>query len=320
VTGASGFIGRYVCSDLLDRGYSVRALTRDSSRVIAGVEAHTTPDLKNGAALRLAFRAVDAVIHLAGHAHTPPNQTGEAIYRAVNVDGTRAVAEAAAAERVAQMIFSSSVKAIGEGGDAPLSDESVEKPQDAYGRSKLEAEQILSQISKRDGLPVTILRFPLVYGPGVKGNLRRLLDAVWRGLPIPVGSVRNARSMLGLENIAAFIGQLLHAPLVSQRPFLLSDRETVSTETLIRLIGTGFGREPRVVKLPLRFLRGLASVGDIVARSGIPALTSDQVDRLAGSMIVDSSRAWREVGMEPPVPLRVGMARTCAWYMGGRHA
>jgi UDP-glucose 4-epimerase len=106
------------------------------------------------------------------------------MYRAVNVDGTRALAEAAAAESVRQVIFASSVKAIGEGGDASLSDNSPEKPQDAYGRSKLEAEQLLYEISAREGLPVTILRFPLVYGPGVKGNVRRLFDAIWRGLPL----------------------------------------------------------------------------------------------------------------------------------------
>jgi nucleoside-diphosphate-sugar epimerase len=241
-------------------------------------------------------------------------QTGDAKYRALNVDGTRAVAAAAAAESVRQLIFASSVKAIGEGGDDPLSDDSPEKPNDAYGLSKLEAEQVLYEISEREGLPVTILRFPLVYGPGVKGNVRRLLDAVWRGLPIPIGGVRNVRSMLGVDNIVGFISRLLQTPLVSRRPFLLSDRESVSTETLVRMIGTGLGRRPRIVKVPLRLTRCLAEIGDLVARSGIRVLTSDQVNRLTTSLIVDSSRAWREAGMNPPASLEDGIARTTAWY------
>ena len=315
MTGASGFIGRHVCFDLLRQGYSVRALTRDPTGVEPGVEARFAPDLLNVELLRTGFRGVDAVIHLAGRAHVMSDRAGEAIYRAVNVEGTRAVAQAAAAESVRQIIFASSVKAIGEGGDASLSDDSAERPQDAYGRSKLEAEQLLYEIAERGEVPVTILRFPLVYGPGVKGNVRRLLGAIWRGLPIPVGGVRNTRSMLGVDNIVAFIGQILQAPLVSQRPFLLSDRESVSTETLVRMIGTGLGRRPRIVKLPLRLLRGLASVGDLVARSGIPALTNAHVDRLIGSLIVDSSRAWREADIDPPVSLEVGITRTAAWYL-----
>jgi nucleoside-diphosphate-sugar epimerase len=304
-----------VCLDLLRQGYSVRALTRDPSRIRPGVETHLTPDLRNVEVLRTGLRGVNAVIHLAGRAHVMSGTVADAAFRAVNIDGTRAVALAAAAEAVTQLIFSSSVKAVGEGGDAPLSDESPENPLDAYGRSKLEAEQRLSEIAQSEGLPVTILRFPLVYGPGVRGNMRRIFDAVWWGLPIPIGSVHNARTLLGVGNIVAFITRLLQEPLVSRRPYLLGDRETVSTETLVRMIGTDLKRVPRLVKLPLRFLRGLASVGDIVAHLGVPALTSAHVDRLTGSLIVDSSRAWREACISPPVPLEDGIARTAEWYL-----
>jgi nucleoside-diphosphate-sugar epimerase len=315
VTGASGFIGQRMCSDLLRQGYSVRALTRDPSRIEPGVQTHLTPDLLNVELLRSGLRGADAVIHLAGRAHAMSGTAADAKFRAVNVDGTRAVAQAAAAESCRQIIFSSSVKAVGEGGNARISDESPENPQDAYGRSKLEAEQSLSEIANREGLAVTILRFPLVYGPGVKGNIRRIFDAVWRGIPIPVGDVHNARTMLGLGNIVAFISRLLQEPLASGRPYLLSDRETVSTETLVRMIGTDLKRTPRVVKLPLRFLRGLAAVGDIIAHSGMPALTNAHVDRLTGSLIVDSSRAWREARMSPPVSLEDGIAQTADWYV-----
>jgi nucleoside-diphosphate-sugar epimerase len=315
VTGAGGFIGKHVCSNLLRQGYSVRALTRDPSRVEPGVVIHLAPELRDPILLRTAFRGVDAVVHLAGHAHATSGSVGDAIYRAVNVEGTRAITEAAAAESVQQLIFASSVKAIGEGGEATLSDDTPENPKDGYGRSKLEAEQVIYEVSERRGLAVTVLRFPLVYGPGVKGNVRRLFDAVWRGLPIPVGGVPNARSMLGVENLVAFVNRLLRQAIASRRPFILSDSETVSTESLVRMIGAGLGRRPRLVKVSLRLLRGLASVGDVVALSGIPVLTSAQIDRLTGSLMVDSARAWREAGIVPPVSLQVGIARTAAWYV-----
>jgi nucleoside-diphosphate-sugar epimerase len=288
------------------------------SDVQPGANAWAIPDLRDEDLLRKAFRGADAVVHLAGHAHVMRERGDvDALYGAVNVDGTRAVAEAAAAESVRQVIFASSVKAIGEGGDAPLRDDSAERPQDAYGRSKLTAERLLYDISRREGIHATVLRFPLVYGPGVKGNVRRLFDAVWRGFPVPVAGVHNARSMLGIDNLTAFISHILHKPLSSDRPFLLGDSEAVSTETFVRMIGQGIGRKPRLVKIPLRLLRGIALIGDIAAFTGVPLLTSRHVDRLTGSLVVDSSRAWREAGISPPVPVEVGIARTAAWYLAG---
>ena len=315
VTGASGFIGRRVCSHLVRQGYTVRALIRHPSSIEPGVQAYPTPDLRSVELLRNGLRGVDCVIHLAGRAHVMSGTGADAEFRAVNVDGTRAVAQAAAAESVSQLIFSSSVKVLGEGGELPLSDDSPENPLDAYGRSKLEAERSLTEIADREGLLATILRFPLVYGPGVKGNMRRIFDAVWRGFPIPIGAEQNARTMLGIDNMVAFVSGLLRKPLAGKRPFLLSDRETVSTETLVQMIGTDLKRHPRIVKLPRALLRGVAAVGDIAARAGLPALTSAHVDRLTGSLIVDSSRAWLEAGIDPPVSLENGLAGTAAWYL-----
>jgi UDP-glucose 4-epimerase len=242
----------------------------------------------------------------------------DAAYAAVNVEGTRAVAQAAADESVVQVIFASSVKAIGETGNVPLRDDTPEFPQDAYGRSKLAAERVLSEISERRGFHATVLRFPLVYGPGVKGNLRRLFDAVWRGIPIPVAGATNARSMLGIDNICAFINRLLHEPIESVRPFLLSDRETASSEDLVRMIGRGLGRKPRFVKIPLPLLCRIGAVGDCAALLGIPSLTSGDVNRFTGSLIVDSSRAWLAAGLNPPVPLEAGISRTASWYSSRR--
>jgi UDP-N-acetyl-alpha-D-quinovosamine dehydrogenase len=305
-----------VCANLLREGYSVRALSRDPSGKRPGLDARVTPDLRDVQSLRAVFRGASAVIHLAGRAHVMADQGGDAAYRAVNVDGTRGVALAAAAESVGQVIFSSSVKAIGEGGSIALCDTTPEEPQDAYGRSKLEAERLLFEISERERLPVTVLRFPLVYGPGVKGNVRRLFDAVWRGFPIPVGGVHNRRSLLGIDNILSFLSRILATPVVSQRPFLLSDAETISTEGLVELIGSGLGRKPRIVRLPISVLRGVAGVGDVLALSGFPSFSSKHLERLIGSLTIDSSRAWREAGINPSASLQAGITQTAEWFLG----
>ena len=314
MTGSGGFIGRHVCTDLVRRGFSVRALTRDSSRVIPGVEIWANRDLLDVESLRPSFRGADAVIHLAGRAHMMFDERADEAYRLTNVEGTRAVAKAAAAESVRHVIFSSSVKAVGEGGEVRLTCDTPEAPQDAYGRSKLEAERILAEVCDAAGIVSTVVRFPVVYGPGVKGNILRLFDAVWRGIPVPVGGIANARSMLGIDNILGFLAVILDRPPASGKPFLLSDGEAVSTERLVKLIGEKLGRTARVVGVPIGLLRLFAAAGDAIASLGMPIFTSGQLERLTGSLVVDSSAAWRAAGIAPPVSLDVGIGRTAAWY------
>jgi nucleoside-diphosphate-sugar epimerase len=120
--------------------------------------------------------------------------------------------------------------------------------------------------------------------------------------------------MIGIDNITPFIERLLDEPISRPRPFLLSDKETVSVEELLWMIGKGLGRKPRPVKLPVALLQGIALMGDVIAPFGVPFLTSQQLSRLTDSLVVDSSRAWREVGLIPPVPITVGIARTAEWY------
>ena len=235
-------------------------------------------------------------------------------YRATNVEGTRAVAEAAAAEVVGQIIFASSIKAISEGGADPLNDDTPSMPRDAYGRSKLEAEEALRRVSQREGLPATILRFPLVYGAGVKGNVRRLFDAVWNGLPLPVGQIQNQRTMLGVDNLIAFLRRIVEHPITSDKAFGLGDRESESTEALIRMIGAALDRPPRIVVVPPRILHLLARIGDAASMIGARVSTSEQLKRLTGSLVIDSTRAWEAAGLEPPVSLASGIERTAVWY------
>lgn len=315
MTGAGGFIGSHVSSELIRRGYAVRALTRSGASLQPGVEVRVLPDLDDVPSLRSAFKGATAVVHLAGHAHVMSSGShGENLYRQVNVVGTRGVAEAAASASVGQLIFASSVKAIGEGGSAPFDDETPPHPEDAYGKSKLEAEKALFEIGLHRDLPIAVLRFPLVYGPGVKGNLLRLLDAVWRGFPLPVGGIQNERSMLGIDNLVAFLGQIVEGRIAKPTPLLVSDEESISTEALVRMMGGALGRQVRIINMPSSVVRVLGKLGDAAGRVGIQVFSTAAADRLTGSLRVDSARAWRLVGMRPPVPLEEGIRRVGDWY------
>jgi nucleoside-diphosphate-sugar epimerase len=315
VTGANGFIGREVSADLLRRGFTVRAVVREPTFFELGIEAYLCPQFADRNLLREAFRGAATVIHLAGRAHVMTDRDdADEVYTKINVEGTRAVAEAAAVEGVGQIIFASSVKAIGEGGSTILNDVTEPRPRDAYGRSKLAAEGVAYRIAADSGMSLTVLRFPLVYGPGVKGNVLRLFNAVWRGIPLPVGGIRNRRSMLSTGNLGAFVARLLEHPLASTQPFLLSDGDDLSTESLVRAIGDALGRKPKIFTVPMGLLRGLARVGDAATIFGLRLPTSVQIDRLTGSLIVDSSRAWNAAKISPALSLHDGLTLTAQWY------
>lgn len=275
-----------------------------------------TARLDDTNALRLAFRGASVVIHLAGHAHAMSATDREGLYRAVNVEGSRSVGEAAAAESVTHLVFASSVKAIGEGGATAVSDATPPHPVDTYGESKLEAEKTLYEIGERRRVAVSVLRLPLVYGPGVKGNMRRILDAVSRGFPLPVGGVRNERSMLGIDNLTALLARILELPAETRRPMLVSDAESVSTESLVRMIASALGKRPRILKLPPGIIRGLGEIGDFASTIGLQFFSSAAADRLLHSLRVDSSRAWQIAGFKPPIPLDEGIHRVANWYRG----
>jgi nucleoside-diphosphate-sugar epimerase len=316
VTGASGFVGHHVCDDLLRRGYSVRAVSRRPLVAQAGKQVISVRSFSDAEQLGAALRGASTVIHLAARAHHVRERGDrEADYTDANISGTRAVAEAAAREGVRHVIFASSVKAVAEFSSTPLRDDTPPNPMDPYGRSKLAAENVLIQTGRNRGFQTTVLRFPLVYGAGIKGNMRRLFDAVWAGIPIPLASSENARTMLGIENLTTFVARICQVPPPSDRPFLLSDKETVSTSALIQLIGGALGRRPRVFKLPHSLLRGIARFGDAISSVGIPFLTSAELNRLTGSLIVDSSRAWAAVNLEPARSLGAGISDTAAWYV-----
>jgi len=306
VTGADGFIGARLCRTLEAGGYSARRAVRRvrgaaTPAVLAVGEVHGETDWS------AALAGAECVVHLAARTHvleeTAPDPLAE--YRRVNVAGTRALARQAAAAGVRRLVFVSSIKVNGERtGERPYAEDDAPRPEDAYGISKQEAERELGEVAAETGLESVVLRPPLVYGPGVKGNFLRLLNLVARGVPLPFAALDNRRSLIGAGNLCDAIRAALAAPQADGRTYLVSDGEDTSTPGLMRALALALEVKPRLFPCPPAVLRALAAA---LGRSGEAA-------RLTGSLQVDASRIRRELAWQPPQALAQGLAETARWY------
>jgi nucleoside-diphosphate-sugar epimerase len=316
VTGATGLVGRAVCPLLRSRGLRVRAALR---RPLApgesgpGDEQVTVGELGAHTDWSGALDGIDAVVHLAGLAHIVSAATPAQIdgYRRVNVEATETLARAAAERRVRRFVFASSARVLGDASPGrPWTERDAPDPSDEYARSKWQAEQRLAAIGAAGATEVVILRPPLVYGPGVKANFLRLLAAVERGLPIPLGAVRNRRSLLYVGNLADAIAACLDHAAAAGKTFFVSDGDDVSTPELIRRIALALGRKPRLVPVPLAMLRlGATLVG---RREDFVRLTAD--------FALDSGAIRAGLGWTPPYSMQKGLEDTARWYLSERAA
>lgn len=311
VTGATGFVGRHVLPRLLAAGHAVRAALRRPDAVLpSGVEAAVVGDLAADTRWEAALEGVDGIVHLAGRAHVLRETIGnsEAVFRRINAEATAALAEAAARTGVRRLVVVSTAKVYGEtSGSRPWRESDPLAPQDAYARSKVAAEQALAAVSARSGLETCSLRPPLVYGPGVGANFLALLRAVDRGLPLPLGRVDNRRSLVAVDNLASALVFALTAPTVVGRAFNVTDGRDVSTPELIRALARSLDRPPRLLPVPLAWLR---LAGRITGRSAA-------VERLTGSLTLDSG-ALRAAGWRPEVTMDQALAAVARWYREAR--
>ncbi len=308
VTGASGFVGTALCRELLARGHSVRAAVR---RLIPPgalpPELHQIliPDIAADFDRRALVGGVDAVVHLAAIAHRAKPIEGEMLR--INCHSAVRLAEAAAG-LVRRFVLLSSVKVHGEdSGSGVYGEDDALAPEDSYGRSKLEAERALTETAARIGMELVMIRPPLVYGPGVKANFLRLLSWVDSGLPLPFASLHNRRSLIYVGNLVDAIARCAEHPAV-RGPFLVSDEESVSTPELVSRIARALGRPERLVPTPPVLLRV----------AGMIAGRRDEIRRLTGSLVVDSSRARRLLDWRPPYTLDAGLAETARWFRSAR--
>ena len=295
VTGAGGFVGPHVVQALLAAGYRVRITQRSAAEPPPGVEAVVTGDFAALIDWAPALAGVAHVVHLAGLAHAGPG-LDEALYRQINMQATLDLAQAAYRAGVGRFVFVSSIKALSGASDGPpLDEDAPPAPDDAYGRSKLAAEQGLAGLD----LDWVALRPVLVYGPGVKGNFASLMRLVARGLPLPLGAVRNRRSLVYLGNLTDAIALCLTHPQ-ARGVWLPSDGTPVSTSALIRAIAAAMGRSAPLIPVPpplMLFAAGLLGKGASAAR-------------LFGDLTVDSSPMMRALGWTPPFTMAEGLKAT----------
>jgi nucleoside-diphosphate-sugar epimerase len=296
VTGASGFVGTAVCRRLLAAGYVVRALhgRRPAPAGTQGVQADLAaapdwPRLLDGAT---------AAVHLAGMAHAPVDRVARAALWRVNVRATADLARAAAAAG-ARLVFVSSAKVLGATGH--FDDAAPPAPPDLYAESKWAAEQELAAVPALD---YVILRPPLVYGPGVGANFRKLLKLMDAGLPLPFAAVAARRSLIGVGNLADAIRVCLAADLPDRRAYLVADGAAPTLAELLRAIAAGLGRPARLFPFPVSALAALAR---LTGRGEI-------VERLFADLVVDDRDFRSAHGWQPPVPFVQGLAETCAWF------
>jgi nucleoside-diphosphate-sugar epimerase len=259
---------------------------------------------------------IDVVVHLAARVHVMRERASDPLaeFRRVNVDGTRGLVDAAREAGVPKFVYVSSIKAVGEASEVALSEDALPRPVDPHGRSKLEAEQAVHEGYNDRSRSAAILRFPLVYGPGMKGNMLRLFSLVDRGIPLPFASARNRRSMLFLDNAVEALLCLLGQELSGVETFHVTDRDDLSTPQLVGKIAAALGTSARLLPIPPGLLSAGASAVDLVGGLFGLSPATPALDRLLGSLVVDGSRIERRQGWIPPHSVDDGIAATAARY------
>jgi UDP-glucose 4-epimerase len=310
VTGASGFVGSALTRWLAAGGHTVIGISRQSGPPGTAAEWRTIEGLEDSGGLRRALRAADVVVHLAARVHVMRETATDplASFRKANVEGTRAVHAAARDVGARRLVYLSSVKAMGEGGAEPYRESDVPRPIDPYGISKLEAEQALAAGRSSGGIEFVVLRPTVVYGPGVGGNIRRLLRlaALTRWLPLPLGGIPNRRSLISVTNLSSAIELAAAHPQAADRIYLVSDGEDVSTSALLVRFAQGLGISHRLLPCPTGLLRMTGRLAGLGA----------EVDRLLGSLVADSGHIRSELGWRPPQTVSQAIAETAAWWAG----
>jgi nucleoside-diphosphate-sugar epimerase len=289
ITGGSGFVGKHLRKRLLQTSVTV------SLRQRVWVD-----ELKK--------HKPNIIVHLAGYANS---QGTEQAFQQANVEGTRVLADAAVRQGVQRFVFLSSIQAVADSSSSVVSfdSRSAGAPAGAYGRSKRDAEDLLRRLSMKSRMEVIIIRPPLVYGPGVKANFRKMFGLVEKGFPIPMVAIdRNRRSFVAVSNLVDLILRCLSHPAAANQTFHVSDDDDVSTAELLRRIGKALGKSVRNLPIPAPVLKG----GLHLAGKG------EWVEKLFGNLRVDIEHTKRTLGWEPVVKMEEELERTAKWWRESR--
>lgn len=308
VTGAGGFVGEaLVFRMLVDKQFAPIAAARSPTR-LQGLCPVVPFDLNDPEALP-ELKDVSAIIHAAARVHVMNEVASDALaeFRKVNVEGTLRLAKRAAESGVKRFIFISSIKVNGENTlpGKPFKADDAPAPVDPYGVSKHEAEQGLRQLARETGMEVVIIRPPLIYGAGVKANFLSMLRWLNKGIPLPLGAVRNQRSLVAIGNLVDLVITCIDHPGAANQTFLVSDGQDLSTTEMLRRLGNALGRKAWLLPLPEWLLVAAAS-----------ALGKQSVaQRICGSLQVDISKNRELLGWTPPINMDEAMRQTAGHYL-----
>ena len=314
VSGANGFIGTHLCRQLVSAGKEVTACIRAQAdatvlATIPGLKRiYSIPTTGGDSALCDLLSNSDAVIHLAGRAHIMRDPARKPLdeFRRVNVRGTEWWARLAAERGVKRFVYLSSIKVNGDTtGDKPFAADDPPGYTDAYGQSKWEAEERLRQIAGETTMQWVIVRPPLVYGPGVRGNFHTLLQFIYRRWPLPLASVDNCRSLVSVFNLSDFLCVLLDHPAAANHRFLVSDQDDLSTPELLRHIAEAFRCRSYLLPCPESVLRWTAGM----------AGRRTWAERVCSSLRVSTRKAEDHLGWRAPTTLSWELNRTAQWFL-----
>ena len=311
VTGANGFIGKNICKALILNGKSIRGFVRkiDPNMNSSEIDYILVGDISSKINWKNHLIGFDCIIHCAGKADALNKKNELNLYRSINTEGTRNLAEQAAQAGVKRLIFLSSIKVYGERLDKNnkkkvFTSFDTPYPNDSYSVSKLEAEKVLWEISSRTKLEVVVIRLPLVYGPGAKGNIMRLIKLINCGIPLPLSTVKNQRSLIGIDNLSNLLIRCIEHPDAKGKTFLVSDNEDLSTPTLLRHIGFAINNPARLFPFPIFLLRFFSLIFG----------KKKEVSRLLDNCQVDSSYVCDTLKWIPPTSVKEGIKRMVQKY------
>lgn len=303
ITGASGFLGHALALAAAARDLPTRiALRRPDPRFASGFEIVGVSGLDPNADWTRAVAGVQVIVHCAARAHVLHERTSDPLaeYRRVNVAGTLNLARQAIRAGAARLVFISSIGVNGaETFGRAFTAEDKPAPTHPYAVSKFEAEMGLQKLSKDSGLEIVVIRPPLVYGPGARGNLASMIRWIESGIPLPLGAVSNKRSLVALDNLTDLILVCLQHPAASNQTLLVSDGEDLSTTELLRALGSAIDKPVRLIPVPLALLRAGAFLGG----------RSEMAQKLLGSLQIDASKTRELLRWAPPISVREGLRR-----------